>query len=41
MLPNGLSRLPGPRPGYTPHFGLCSMAALDGGSLAYLTTREG
>ncbi|MGW5650651.1 methyltransferase, FxLD system [Streptomyces humi] len=41
ILPNGLSRLPGQRPGFTPHFGWGSMAALDGGSLAYLTIREG
>jgi protein-L-isoaspartate(D-aspartate) O-methyltransferase len=41
VLPNGLSRLPGQRPGFTPHFGWGSMAALDGGSLAYLTLREG
>ncbi|MFJ2812141.1 methyltransferase, FxLD system [Streptomyces sp. NPDC087294] len=41
VLPNGLSRLPGERPGFTPHFGWGSMAALDGGSLAYLTIREG
>ncbi|WP_314220219.1 methyltransferase, FxLD system [Streptomyces zaehneri] len=41
VLPNGLSRLPGQRPGFTPHFGWGSMAALDGGSLAYLTIREG
>ncbi|MFD7713858.1 methyltransferase, FxLD system [Streptomyces sp. NPDC059786] len=40
-LPNGLSRMPGSRPGFTPHFGWGSMAALDGGSLAYLTIREG
>ncbi|NEB88926.1 methyltransferase, FxLD system [Streptomyces anulatus] len=40
VLPNGLSRLPGQRPGFTPHFGWGSMAALDGGSLAYLTIRE-
>ncbi|MEW2567828.1 methyltransferase, FxLD system [Streptomyces sp. NPDC047070] len=40
-LPNGLSRLPGQRPGFTPHFGWGSMAALDGRSLAYLTIREG
>ncbi|MYW67161.1 methyltransferase, FxLD system [Streptomyces sp. SID8379] len=39
-LPNGLSRLPGQRPGFAPHFGWGSMAALDGGSLAYLTIRE-
>ncbi|PZT75769.1 methyltransferase, FxLD system [Streptomyces sp. AC1-42W] len=41
VLSNGLSRLPGQRPGFTPHFGWGSMAALDGGSLAYLTIREG
>ncbi|MEU8933923.1 methyltransferase, FxLD system [Streptomyces sp. NPDC048409] len=41
VLPGGLSRLPGQRPGFTPHFGWGSMAALDGGSLAYLTIREG
>ncbi|MFD9715849.1 methyltransferase, FxLD system [Streptomyces sp. NPDC059076] len=41
VLPNGLSRLPGSRPGFTPHFGWGSMAALDGDSLAYLTIREG
>ncbi|MER7194839.1 methyltransferase, FxLD system [Streptomyces flaveolus] len=41
VLPNGLSRLPGQRPGFTPHFGWGSMAALDAGSLAYLTVREG
>ncbi|MFI8836067.1 methyltransferase, FxLD system [Streptomyces afghaniensis] len=41
VLPNGLSRLPGQRPKFTPHFGWGSMAALDGGSLAYLTIREG
>ncbi|CAL9453862.1 methyltransferase, FxLD system [Streptomyces sp. enrichment culture] len=41
VLSNGLSRLPGRRPGFTPHFGWGSMAALDGGSLAYLTIREG
>ncbi|QNT91819.1 O-methyltransferase [Streptomyces griseofuscus] len=41
VLPNGLSRLPGQRPGFTPHFRWGSMAALDGGSLAYLTIREG
>ncbi|MFF7899635.1 methyltransferase, FxLD system [Streptomyces sp. NPDC088817] len=41
VLPNGLSRLPGRRPGFTPHFGWGSMAALDGGALAYLTIREG
>ncbi|MEU3168695.1 methyltransferase, FxLD system [Streptosporangium sp. NPDC006930] len=41
VLPNGLSRVPGRRPGFTPHFGWGSMAALDGDSLAYLTVREG
>ncbi|WP_113704724.1 methyltransferase, FxLD system [Nonomuraea lactucae] len=41
VLPNGLSRMPGERPGFTPHFGWGSMAALDGDSLAYLTVREG
>ncbi|MGC5039935.1 methyltransferase, FxLD system [Streptomyces sp. DT190] len=41
VLPNGLSRLPGQRPGFTPHFGWGSMAVLDAGSLAYLTIREG
>ncbi len=41
VLPNGLSRVPGRRPGFTPHFGWGSMAALDGESLAYLTVREG
>ncbi|MBW1597214.1 methyltransferase, FxLD system [Streptomyces sp. JJ38] len=41
VLPNGLSRLPGQRPGFTPHFGWGSMAALDSDSLAYLTIREG
>jgi protein-L-isoaspartate(D-aspartate) O-methyltransferase len=40
-LPNGLSRMPGQRPGFTPHFGWGSMAALDGDTLAYLTIREG
>ncbi|WP_405749385.1 methyltransferase, FxLD system [Streptomyces sp. NBC_01411] len=40
-LPNGLSRMPGSRPGFTPHFGWGSMAALDGDSLAYLTIQEG
>jgi len=41
VLPNGLSRMPGRRPGFTPHFGWGSMAALDRDSLAYLTVREG
>jgi len=41
VLPNGLSRMPGSRPGFTPHFGWGSMAALDGDTLAYLTVREG
>ncbi|MBN3932973.1 methyltransferase, FxLD system [Streptomyces verrucosisporus] len=40
-LPGGLSRMPGSRPGFSPHFGWGSMAALDGDSLAYLTIREG
>ncbi|OON75940.1 methyltransferase, FxLD system [Streptomyces tsukubensis] len=40
VLPNGLSRMPGQRSGFTPHFGWGSMAALDGDSLAYLTIRE-
>ena len=37
----GTCRMPGSRPGFTPHFGWGSMAALDGGTLAYLTVREG
>ncbi|WP_405088645.1 methyltransferase, FxLD system [Microbispora sp. NBC_01389] len=41
VLPGGLSRMPGSRPGFTPHFGWGSMAALDGDTLAYLTVREG
>ncbi|WP_219508972.1 methyltransferase, FxLD system [Nonomuraea ceibae] len=41
VLPNGLSRMPGNRPGFTPHFAWGSMAALDGDTLAYLTVREG
>ncbi|OEV03773.1 protein-L-isoaspartate(D-aspartate) O-methyltransferase [Streptomyces nanshensis] len=41
VLPNGLSRMPGQRPGFTPHFAWGSMAALDSDSLAYLTIREG
>jgi protein-L-isoaspartate(D-aspartate) O-methyltransferase len=41
VLPNGLSRMPGSRPGFTPHFGWGSMAAVDEDSLAYLTVREG
>jgi protein-L-isoaspartate(D-aspartate) O-methyltransferase len=40
-LPNGLSRMPGKRPGFTPHFSWGSMAALGKDSLAYLTIREG
>jgi len=39
-LPNGLSRMPGQRPGFKPHFSWGSMAALDGNDLAYLTVRE-
>ncbi|YCK40776.1 methyltransferase, FxLD system [Actinomadura sp. ATCC 39365] len=41
VLPNGLSRMPGNRPGFTPHFAWGSMAALDADTLAYLTIREG
>ncbi|MEC3993641.1 methyltransferase, FxLD system [Actinacidiphila sp. DG2A-62] len=41
VLPNGLSRMPGTRPGFTPHFGWGSMAALHGDTLAYLTVRQG
>jgi protein-L-isoaspartate(D-aspartate) O-methyltransferase len=41
VLPGGISRMPGKRPGFTPHFSWGSMAALDGGSLAYLSVREG
>ncbi len=41
VLPNGLSRMPGRRPGFAPHFAWGSMAAVDGDSLAYLTVREG
>ena len=41
VLPNGLSRMPGSRPGFTPHFGWGSMAALDGDSLAYFSIYEG
>ncbi|MFD8563140.1 methyltransferase, FxLD system [Streptosporangium canum] len=41
VLPDGLSRLPGQRPGFTPHFAWGSMAALDNDTLAYLTVREG
>jgi protein-L-isoaspartate(D-aspartate) O-methyltransferase len=40
-LPNGLSRMPGRRPGFTPHFSWGSMAALEKDSLAYLTLHEG
>lgn len=40
-LTNGLSRMPGKRPGFTPHFSWGSMAALEKDSLAYLTMREG
>lgn len=35
-----MSRLPGARSGFTPHFGRGSMAALDGDSLSYLTIRQ-
>jgi protein-L-isoaspartate(D-aspartate) O-methyltransferase len=41
VLPGGLSRMPGQRPGFTPHFAWGSMAALDCDTLAYLTVREG
>jgi protein-L-isoaspartate(D-aspartate) O-methyltransferase len=41
VLPGGISRMPGKRPGFTPHFSWGSMAALDGATLAYLTVREG
>jgi protein-L-isoaspartate(D-aspartate) O-methyltransferase len=41
VLPNGLSRMPGSRPGLTPNFGWGSMTALDGDTLAYLTKRVG
>jgi hypothetical protein len=41
VLPGGLSRMPGQRPGFTPHFAWGSMATLDGDTLAYLTVREG
>ncbi|WP_414167230.1 methyltransferase, FxLD system [Streptoverticillium reticulum] len=41
VLPNGLSRMPGSRPGFAPHFGWGSMTALDGETLAYLTKVEG
>jgi len=41
VLPGGISRMPGKRPGYTPNFSWGSMAALDGATLAYLTVREG
>jgi protein-L-isoaspartate(D-aspartate) O-methyltransferase len=41
VLPNGISRMPGKRPGFAPHLSWGSMAALDGGTLAYLTVREG
>ncbi|MFB9712519.1 methyltransferase, FxLD system [Streptosporangium nondiastaticum] len=39
VLPSGLSRMPGSRPGFAPHFAWGSMAALDGDSLAYLGGR--
>jgi protein-L-isoaspartate(D-aspartate) O-methyltransferase len=41
VLPGGISRMPGKRPGYVPNFSWGSMAALDGATLAYLTVREG
>lgn len=40
-LQNGLSRMPGKRPGFTPIFSWGSMAAFSTDSLAYLTMREG
>ncbi len=40
-LPNGISRMPGNRPGFKPHFFWGSMAAVDKDTLAYLTVREG
>jgi protein-L-isoaspartate(D-aspartate) O-methyltransferase len=41
VLPGGLSRMPGQRPGFKPHFFWGSMAALDSDSLAYLTMPTG
>lgn len=41
VLPSGLSRMPGQRAGFKPHFFWGSMAALDGDSLAYLTMPTG
>ena len=41
VLPNGLSRMPGNRPGFKPHFFWGSMATFDKDSLAYLTLQEG
>ena len=41
VMPGGISRMPGKRPGYAPNFSWGSMAALDGATLAYLTVREG
>jgi protein-L-isoaspartate(D-aspartate) O-methyltransferase len=41
VLPGGISRMPGKRPGYAPNFSWGSMAALDGATLPYLTIREG
>jgi protein-L-isoaspartate(D-aspartate) O-methyltransferase len=40
-LPNGLSRMPGRRPGFTPHFSWGSMGTVENESLAYLSVREG
>ncbi len=40
-LRNGISRMSGTRPGFTPHFFWGSMAAVDHDTLAYLTVREG
>lgn len=39
-LPNGLSRMPGRRPGFTPHFDWGSMGTVEKDSLAYLSLRE-
>lgn len=41
VLPNGISRMPGKREGFKPHFFWGSMATFDRDSLAYLTIHEG
>ncbi len=41
VLPGGISRMPGKRPGYAPNFRGGSRAALAGGTLANLPVREG